>query len=383
MSVAGPPLTDQGLDQSPDHSGLGICAEDLFLRTELQWNPRKREEHWAVVTVNVNGMPLQAVAVEEIEWLMEHLQLDVLALQETHMQAKDAEALAQAMSFKGWRAAFSCAPDTIHAQKGVAVILSARAAQHLMGYDVIWQEAPRRQQREEMRVEPVQIGTGLWVRLAYARETQLHIIILYTPPQGMGVNMMLRQRTQEVATGWLNQVKGAGHKVIVLGDLNEDLAAGGPMISDLGHALRDRDWMEDAHEEVRATIPTGTTVERNGVCCRWIDYIFFLKNLGAGVQQAVLATETTNLGEDHQLIAAEVAVDVGRRGPASGAPACRLRLDTAGSSEEQREQFRRDLEQVTVTESDLDEATGCLFRKIAEAVHKCAEMMNGNLGGMV
>ncbi|KAJ2101437.1 hypothetical protein GGI09_001755 [Coemansia sp. S100] len=31
----------------------------------------------------------------------------------------------------------------------------------------------------------------------------------------------------------------------------------------------------------------------------------------------------------------------------------------------------------------VTEATGRLFRKIAEAVHKRAEMMNGNLGGMV
>ncbi|KAJ2101436.1 hypothetical protein GGI09_001754 [Coemansia sp. S100] len=229
-------------------------------------------------------MPPQTVAEEEIEQLMEHFQLDVLALQETHLRAKDAEALTQALSFKGWGAAHSCAQDTIRAQKGVMVILSPRVTQHLRGYDVIWQEAPRRQQREEVRVEPVQTGE----------------------------NMMLRQRTQEVAKGWLNQAKVAGHKVMVLGDLNEDLVAGGPLISDLGYELWDRDWMEDAHEGIRAAIPMGTTVERNGVWRKWIDYIFFSKNLGAGVQQAVLALETTNLGEDHRLIVAEVAVDIGR-----------------------------------------------------------------------
>ncbi|KAJ2023038.1 hypothetical protein H4S03_009401, partial [Coemansia sp. S3946] len=264
MSLAGPPLTDQGLNQSPDHSGLGTCAEDLFLCTQPQWTPRTREECWAVATVNVNGMPPQTVAEEEIEQLMEHFQLDVLALQETHLRAKDAEALTQALSFKGWGAAHSCAQDTIRAQKGVMVILSPRVTQHLRGYDVIWQEAPRRQWREEVRVEPVQTGTGLRARLAYTHETQLHIIILYMPPRGTGENMMLRQRTQEVAKGWLNQAKVAGHKVMVLGDLNEDLVAGGPSISDLGYELRDRDWMEDAHEGIRAAIQMGTTVERNG-----------------------------------------------------------------------------------------------------------------------
>ncbi|KAJ2011840.1 hypothetical protein GGI14_006021, partial [Coemansia sp. S680] len=96
MSLASPLLIDQGLNQSPDCYGLGTHAEDLFLCTQPQWIPQMREEHWAVATVNVNGMPPQAVAVEEIEWLMEHFQLDVLALQETHLQAKDAEALTQA-----------------------------------------------------------------------------------------------------------------------------------------------------------------------------------------------------------------------------------------------------------------------------------------------
>ncbi|KAJ2081467.1 hypothetical protein GGI09_007614, partial [Coemansia sp. S100] len=334
---------------NPDLASLGTLESDLFIRTEPVWEDHRHDSNWAVASVNVNSLPPHATSAEEIVRIMTHLQLDVLAIQETKKYSSDMEKLCKHLAFNGWQMYFTSTADNRQAQKGVAVVLSLRASLHYLGHDTI---ATTYALTPEERATQAQAGTGLRVRLAYARAAQLHIVALYVPPGSS--NNAVREHTQRVADTWIQQIVSNGHKAIVLGDFNERLADGGANVSTIGRTLMDRELFEETHRNVRRTLSEGTSVSRGGTPRSWIDFIFVTTNLGSGVCQAVVAIESTELNEDHRLIMAEVAVLLGQPGAASQAPARRPRLNIAGASEAQQLTFLAKLDAISAADTDID-----------------------------
>ncbi|KAJ2432111.1 hypothetical protein GGF41_000192 [Coemansia sp. RSA 2531] len=173
---------DRNLVHNP--SGQGHTSEtmattnaqpdnDEFLLTEPTWQPPSLASSWVVASVNVNGLPMHAGIADKIKRIMSHLQLDVLALQETKRGKRHMEQLSGQLTFAGWHLLHSCKTDEdTTVQKGVAVVLLTCAKKHLLGSDHIGMPE---------RAEEGQAGTGLRVRLAYANGMQLHIITFYSP----------------------------------------------------------------------------------------------------------------------------------------------------------------------------------------------------------
>ncbi|KAJ1814967.1 hypothetical protein LPJ60_005873, partial [Coemansia sp. RSA 2675] len=227
---------------NPDLAFLGTLEADSFIRTEPAWEDHRHDSNWAVASVNVNSLPPHATSAEEIGRIMTHLRLDVLAIQETKKHSPDMEKLRKQLAFNGWQMYFTSVADNMQAQKGVAVVLSMRASLHYLGHDTI---ATTYALTPEERATQAQSGTGLRVRLAYARAAQLHIVALYVPPGRS--NNATREHTQRVASAWIQQISSNGHKAIVLGDFNERLADGGANVSTIGRALLDRELFEETH----------------------------------------------------------------------------------------------------------------------------------------
>ncbi|KAJ2792990.1 hypothetical protein H4R20_006685, partial [Coemansia guatemalensis] len=310
-----------------------------------------------MASVNANGLP-RDLAAGELANIMGGFGADILAVQETKLTATEAEGMRKTLTMHQLYSKFSCAQTTEGPQqKGVAVLLSRRLRDHLVGScEVV--TGPTAEETDG-GAQPQALGTGIRLRFAFRNSPELQAIVVYMPHRA--TNPEAWARTQAVVTQWIRSAQSQGQGVLVMGDLNERINEGG-RLSDLGRLLYNSRWIAEAHRSLHGAQGGETSPARAGARQSRIDFLFASTHRGSGFRQATVVQQQTELQEDHRLIVAEWAARFGWRGTAQPPRAARPRLNIAGATEEQRRNLKEALEATEAPAEEMDKQIWDLAR---------------------
>ncbi|KAJ2420710.1 hypothetical protein GGF47_004219, partial [Coemansia sp. RSA 2524] len=345
---------------------------------------RARESSLVMASVNVNGLPREGeVAVEELANIMVGFGADILAVQETKLTAEGAERLGRSLATHQLTAKFSCAPESEQAQqKGVAVLLAPKLRNHLVGVNEVV-AGPTQTDSGGLALGQA-LGTGIRLRLAFRGRQEMHVIAVYMPHKA--TNPESWARTQKVVAQWIRRAQSQGKGLLVLGDFNERINQGLAQ-TEVGQLLFNSDGLREAHRSLYGQQGGETSPHRQGAQRSRIDFIFASTHLGQEFRQSTVVQGRTELGEDHSLIAAEWAVNLGQRGPAQVAPTRQPRLNISGASDEACQKFTAELEELDFHPDELDKRVwelaakhfGTLKARRAQAQKFCRRSLAGKI----
>ncbi|KAJ2804072.1 hypothetical protein H4R20_002648 [Coemansia guatemalensis] len=290
------------------------------------------------------------LAAGELANIMGGFGVDILAIQETKLTATEAEGMRKTLTMHQLYSKFSCAQTTEGPQqKGVAILLSRRLQDHLVGScEVV--TGPTAEETDG-REQPQALGTGIRLRLAFRNSPELQAIAVYMPHQA--TNPEAWTHTQTVVTQWIHSAQSQGQGGLVMGDLNERINEGG-RLSDLGRLLYNSRWIAEAHRSLHGTLGGETSPARAGAQQSRIDFLFASTHRGSRFRQATVVQQQTELQEDHRLIVAEWAVRFGWRGTAQPMRTARPLLNIASATEEKRRNLKEALEAMEAPAEEMD-----------------------------